>query len=135
TFNGQTTGLSLADFMIGSISGGFLQGNPVFDYYKHDYIAAYVQDSWRARPNLLVNLGLRWEPFRPIQNTYGWVSHFDRAAFDQGQRSTVYPQAPAGLTFAGDPGFPGNGTSFGKTWNFAPRVGMVWTPGQDGKTS
>src|SRR6185436_427538 len=32
TFNGQTTGLSLADFMIGSLSGGFLQGNPVYDY-------------------------------------------------------------------------------------------------------
>ena len=40
----------LADFMVGSISGGFLQGNPVFDYDHHDYIAAYVQDSWRAAP-------------------------------------------------------------------------------------
>jgi carboxypeptidase family protein len=135
TFNGQSTGLSLADFMVGSISGGFLQGNPVYDYDNHDYIAAYVQDSWRVRPNLLLNLGLRWEPFRPIQNDYGWVSHFDKTAFDQGTRSQVYPQAPPGLTFAGDPGFPGNGTSFGKTWNFAPRVGMVWTPGGDGRTS
>ena len=93
TFNGQTTGLSLADFMVGSISGGFLQGNPVFDYDNHDYIAAYVQDSWRVRPNLLLNLGLRWEPFRPIQNTYGWVSHFDQAAFDQG---TAQHGLPAG---------------------------------------
>jgi hypothetical protein len=135
TFNGQQTGLSLADFMVGSISGGFLQGNPVFDYDNHDYMAAYVQDSWRARPNLLLNLGLRWEPFRPIQNTYGWVSHFDKEAFDQGRRSTAYPQAPAGLTFPGDPGFPDNGTSFGKAANFAPRAGLVWTPGSDGRTS
>ncbi len=135
TFNGQTTGLSLADFMIGAVSGGFLQGNPVYDYDNSDYIGAYVQDSWRVRPNLLLNLGLRWEPFRPIQNTYGWVSHFDKAAFDAGTRSKVYPQAPAGLSFPGDAGFPGNGTTFGKTANFAPRVGLVWTPGRGERTS
>lgn len=135
TFNGQSTGLSLADFMTGRVSGGFLQGNPVYDYDHSDYVAAYVQDSWRVRSNLLLNVGLRWEPFRPIQNTYGWVTHFDKAAFDQGTRSKVYPQAPAGLSFPGDAGYPGNGTTFGKAANFAPRAGLVWTPGRDGRTS
>ena len=48
TFNGQSTGLSLADFMMGALSGGFLQGNPVYDYDDHDYIGAYVQDDWRV---------------------------------------------------------------------------------------
>ena len=57
-------------------------------------------------PNLLLNLGLRWEPFRPIQNDYGWVSHFDKAAFDQGPRSTVYPQAPRRPDLPGRRGFP-----------------------------
>ena len=52
TFNGQGTGLSLADFMMGVLSGGFLQGNPVYDYDDHDYIGAYVQDDWRVAPNL-----------------------------------------------------------------------------------
>ena len=50
TFNGQSTGLSLADFMMGALSGGFLQGNPVYDYDDHDYIGAYVQDDWRVAP-------------------------------------------------------------------------------------
>ena len=106
TFNGQTTGLSLADFMIGSISGGFLQGNPVFDYDNHDYIAAYVQDNWRVRPDLLLNLGLRWEPFRPIQNTYGWVSHFDKEAFDQGQAQHRLSAGPRRPELPGRPGVP-----------------------------
>lgn len=135
TFNGQTTGLSLADFMIGSVSGGFLQGNAVYDYDEHIYLSAYAQDSFRPRADMLLNIGLRWEPFRPIQNTYGWSSHFDKAAFDKGTKSTVYPQAPAGLSFPGDPGYPGKGTSGGKAAIFAPRLGLVWTPGQDGKTS
>ena len=34
------------------MSGGFLQGNPVYDYDDHDYIGVYIQDDWRVRPNL-----------------------------------------------------------------------------------
>ena len=86
TFNGQGTGLSLADFMMGALSGGFLQGNPVYDYDDHDYIGAYVQDDWRVRPNLTLNIGLRWEPFIPLRNTYSWASNFDQARFDAGHQ-------------------------------------------------
>jgi carboxypeptidase family protein/TonB-dependent receptor-like protein len=135
TFNGQGTGLSLADFMMGIVSGGFVQGNPVYDYDYNDYFGAYVQDNWRVQPNLTLNVGVRWEPFIPIKNTFGWVSHFDQARFDQNLHSTAYPQAPAGLMFPGDDGYPGNGTTFGKAAQFAPRLGVVWTPGGDELTS
>ncbi len=135
TFNGQGTGLSLADYMLGVVSGGFLQGNPVYDFDHSDYVGAYVQDNWRVRPNLTLNMGLRWEPFLPVENTFGWVSHFDQGLFDQNVRSRVYPQAPAGLIFPGDDGYPGEATTFGKIAQFAPRVGMVWTPKGDERTS
>jgi len=135
TFNGQGTGLSLADFMLGVVSGGFVQGNPVYDYDYSDYVGAYVQDNWRVRPNLSLNVGLRWEPFIPVKNTYSWVSHFDQTLFDQNVHSKVYPQAPAGLIFPGDDGYPGDATTFGKVGQFAPRVGLVWTPNGDERTS
>ena len=135
TFNGQSTGLSLADFMLGAVSGGFLQGNPVYDYDNHDYFGAYIQDDWKVRPNLSLNAGVRWEPFIPLRNTFGWVSHFDQSRFDQGLKSRVYPQAPAGLIFPGDDGYPGKATTHGKLAQFAPRVGAIWTPGSDGRTS
>jgi len=135
TFNGQGTGLSLADFMLGIVSGGFIQGNPVYDYDHSEYVGAYAQDNWRVRSNLTLNLGLRWEPFLPVQNTYSWVSHFERDRFDQNVHSTVYPQAPAGLMFPGDAGYPDAGTTFGKKAQFAPRVGAIWTPNGDGRTS
>jgi len=134
TFNGQTTGLPLADFMIGSVSS-FLQGNPVYDYDHNDYVGSYVQDNWKVRSNLSLNAGLRWEPFLPIKNTYGWVSHFERAAFDSGRRSKVYSQAPAGLLFPGDDGYPGNASTFGRIANFAPRLGAIWTPKGDDSMS
>jgi hypothetical protein len=135
SFNGQGTGLPMADFMLGVLSGGFVQGNPVYDYDNHDYFGAYVQDDWRVRPNLSLNVGLRWEPFIPLRNTFSWVSHFDQSRFDQGLKSQVYPQAPAGLIFPGDEGYPGKGTTEGKLAQFAPRVGAIWTPGEDNTTS
>ena len=46
TFNGQVTGLPLADFMAGILSGGFIQGNPIFDNQRQNYIGVYAQDSW-----------------------------------------------------------------------------------------
>ena len=128
TFNGQGTGLSLADFMLGIVSGGMIQGNPVFDNDHSEYVGAYAQDNWRVRPNVTVNLGLRWEPFLPVQNTDSLVSHFEQSRFDQNVHSTVYPQAPAGLMFPGDAGYPASGTSEKKMAQFAPRVGVVWTP-------
>ena len=128
TFNGQGTGLSLADFMAGIVSGGFIQGNPVYDYDNNDYIGAYVQDNWRVKSNLSLNLGLRWEPYLPIKNTLGYASNFDKARFDAGVRSKAYPQAPAGLLFPGDDGFPGNAVMKSKVANFAPRLGMIWSP-------
>lgn len=134
SFNGQATGLSLADFMTGTVSG-FLQGNPVFDYDDHDYVGAYVQDDWRVGADLSLNFGVRWEPFIPLRNTYSWVSHFDQSRFDQGLKSAVYPQAPAGLIFPGDNGYPGRGTTKGRLAQFAPRLGAIWTPGGDGNTS
>ncbi len=135
SFNGQGTGLSLADLMLGVVSGGFVQGNPVYDYDHSDYVGAYVQDNWRVRSNVSLNVGLRWEPFLPVKNTYSWVSHFDQDRFTQNVHSTVYPQAPAGLMFPGDSGYPGDATTFGKLAQFAPRVGVVWTPNGDERTS
>jgi len=129
TFNGQTSGLGLADFMIGRPSG-FVQGNPVYDFDENDYIGAYVQDEWKARANLTLNVGLRWEPYLPIKNTLGYSSNFDKTRFDQGIRSRTYPQAPPGLYFPGDSHFPGNAVMNSKLGQFAPRVGVVWTPAE-----
>ena len=62
--------------MVGAVSN-FLQGNPVYDYDDNDYIGVYVQDEWRLRPNLTINVGVRWEPYLPIKNTLDYVSNFD----------------------------------------------------------
>jgi hypothetical protein len=125
TFNGQTTGLGLADFLLGNVSN-FLQGNPVYDNDRNDYVGLYAQDEWRPRSNVTISAGVRWEPYLPIKNALDYVSNFDLARFDAGTRSLVYPQAPPGLYFKGDPGMPGSAVMKSQWAQFAPRTGVVW---------
>jgi len=133
TFSGQTTGLALADFMIGSVSGGFVQGAPDLDNERQNYIGLYAQDSWKMNSRLTISYGLRWEPFLPLRNANGYVNHFDPVAFAQGVHTSSYTNAPAGLLFPGDPGYPDNSTTFPRWATFAPRFGLVWDPKGDGR--
>jgi Carboxypeptidase regulatory-like domain/TonB dependent receptor len=134
TFNGQLTGLGLADFMIGRASM-LTQGSPSLGYFRLNYLGLYLQDAWKATSRLTVNAGLRWEPTLPAYSKNGYFVHFDPAAFAQGKKSTVYINAPTGLTFPGDPGYPGNSAGNKRWSNFAPRVGLAWDPKGDGRMS
>ena len=79
------------------MSGGFLQGNPVYDYENHDYVGAYVQDDWRLRPNLTPERRPALGAVHPAaQHLFGWVSHFDQARFDQGLRAPSIRRRPPG---------------------------------------
>jgi hypothetical protein len=99
------------------------------------YLGLYAQDTWRLGPRVTLNYGLRWEPFFPQQLVNGAVYQFDQTRFDQNVRSTVFPNAPAGLYFPGDTGFPTQ-AGMEKQWkNFGPRVGIAWDPTGTGQTS
>ena len=83
--------------------------------------------------NVTVNVGLRWDPYLPAYSGPGQITHFDRARFDAGLKSTVFPNAPAGLIFTGDEGMPGKSVARRDLWNFAPRIGAVWDPQGEGR--
>lgn len=131
-FNGQITGNPLADFLLGTPSS-VIQGNPTVLNYLQNYFALYVSDKIRITPRLSVNAGLRWEPYRPEVETQRRVTHFEMASYLAGAKSQVYDNAPIGLTFPGDNGFPRAGTH-PKLANFGPRVGLVWDVAGDAKT-
>src|ERR1700722_13239072 len=135
TFNGSLTGLALADFMVGQTSN-YQQGNNGFDYNRSNYYSLYAQDSWRINSRLQVNYGIRWEPYLPehFKGSLPEVEHFDMGLFLQGAKSTVFPNAPAGLAFHGDSSMPGAASNIRADWNnWSPRFGIVWDPRGKGK--
>ena len=104
-FNGAVTGLGMGDFLTGKLNT-LLQGSPTSWGDRQTVFATYVADTWKVTPKLTFNYGMRWEPFLPLRLTQGAVYGFDQKRFDQRLKSTVYPGAPAGFYFPGDPGFP-----------------------------
>jgi outer membrane receptor protein involved in Fe transport len=135
TFNGQTSGLALADFLLGDASA-FTQGGIQYANERYTYIGAYAQDTWKLTPRLTVNLGIRWEPYFGNTMSNGHVGHFYPDLFAAGTRSTAYPNGPPGYLFAGDPQFDtSNRPAHAKLNDFAPRIGVAWDPTGSGKTS
>jgi len=136
---GGTTGLGYADFVTGQLSA-FGQGRPFYDNDKSDYYGLYVQDAWRVGPHLTLNLGLRFEPYLPQRNTDAYVEAFSMTNFLAGKVGTP-PVAtpalapPAGLIFPGDAGYPPNNQYNNRANHWLPRIGIVWDPFGDGKTS
>src|SRR5262249_24529047 len=99
------------------------------------YFGSYVRDTWKLSPRLTLNAGLRYEPFLPLSMTDGAVYDFNLADMIAGKKTTIYKNAPPGLTFPGDPGFPGL-SGMNRQWNlFAPRVGVAWDPTGQGRFS
>jgi len=80
-------------------------------------------------------VGLRWEPFLPLSRTNGEVTHFDLASYLAGIKTTQFTNAPPGVFYPGDPGFPDNSVLPAKWSNFAPRAGLAWDPFGNGRTS
>jgi hypothetical protein len=134
SFNGAQTGLAMADFLTGRVFE-FRQSTPFTLDIKQKYFALYTQDTWTMSPKLTMNFGVRWEPWFPQQHQQSQIYNFDIERFRAGVRSTTYPQAPKGLSYPGDEGFPTKAGMYTEWMNIQPRVGVSWDPIGDGLTS
>jgi hypothetical protein len=133
SFDGSETGSDFADFLLGA-PALFQQGVQAPLHLRGYYYGLYGQDSWRARPDLTLNFGLRYEVTSPWEEAQGQLE-----TLVPGLQSKVFPGSPTGWVFPGDPGIP-KGLAPVRHNNFAPRVGLAWSPsgkffGAPGKTS
>ena len=119
-FNGSETGLDFADFLLG-VPSSYTQGQARDFYNRNLYMAAFAQDSWKAADELTLNFGVRWDRIRP------WAEKFNQLqTLAKGEQSQMFPGAPQGLVFPGDPGVPDSLAPAHN--NLAPRIGIAWTP-------
>ena len=121
SFTGSETGSDFADFLLG-IDSSYTQGQGKNFYNRNHYIGLYAQDSWHVHPQLTLNYGLRWDVLPP------WSEKFNQLlTLDPNEQSVVFPNAPKGILFPGDPGVP-NTLSPTRYGNLAPRFAASWTP-------
>lgn len=123
TFNidGTETGNPFADFLLGFPSN-FTQTTGQRFYLRDHYAAEFVEDSWRARPNLTLNYGLRWDLIEPWSEKYNNIQ-----TIVPREQSVLYPNALPDLVVPGDPGIPPT-LSPAKYHSFAPRLGAAYSP-------
>jgi hypothetical protein len=120
-FTGSETGSDFADFLLG-IPSQYNQSQLNSFYGRNKYLGVFGQDSWRARPSLTLNYGLRWDRIEPWYEENNGIS-----TFEPGKQSIVFPGAPAGILFPTDPGVPRTLAPPGNL-DFAPRIGLAWSP-------
>ncbi|MFY9560199.1 MAG: carboxypeptidase regulatory-like domain-containing protein [Terriglobales bacterium] len=133
----------------------YLQGSAQTEDVRGKSVFLFAQDSWKIRPNLTLNYGLRWEFNQPI---YDAGKRYQ--TFRPGQATTTFPCQlaadnpligvygsndcsptgpanavfPLGLVVPGDKGVPrGLTQSYYNSW--APRIGIAWDPWKNGKTT
>ena len=115
TARGTLEFASLADFLSGTLSGGAqLDGNTNRNTFENSH-AGYVQDSYRWKKNVTINLGLRYDYFGIVQDKQGNFTNIDPT---NGKLILV----GAGRLYQPDYN------------NWAPRVSVAWDLGGNGKT-
>ena len=143
----------IPNYLVG-LNDQYVQGAAQREAVRNTSLYLFAQDSWKLKPNLTLNYGLRWEFNQPLTD----VGHKVQT-FRPGQADTVFPCQisngalglypvgtdcsangpanaifPLGLVVPGDKGVPNALTStYYKA--FAPRIGINWDPGKNGKTS
>jgi hypothetical protein len=125
---GIGSGNDFADFLLG-LPDVYEQFGEAPSDIRSKSTYAFAQDEWHVRRNLVLTLGIRYEYSQPKIDTRGRAF-----SLKAGAKSQVFPNAPTGLLFPGDPNAP-FGANFPDKNDWAPRVGFAWSPGQDGKTS
>ena len=120
-FTGSETGSDFADFLLGTATN-YNQADSQTYYVRHRYAAGFGQDSWRVKPSLTLNYGLRWELMQYWSEKYNQIP-----TFILGEQSKVFTTAPTGLVYPGDAGVPN--TLVPQRNRFSPRVGLAYSPG------
>lgn len=143
--SGVTSGIGLADFLLGRASSYTEPERDVTEHLKFGRTEFYVQDTWKVRPNLQLDYGLRYYRYRqPIDdnnvlatflpNLYNpakapvcanvTCSLFTTASFD----------VTNGFAYAGQNSPFGRRVQLNDKNDWGPRIGFAWDPWNKGKT-
>ncbi|MGB0053165.1 MAG: carboxypeptidase regulatory-like domain-containing protein, partial [Terracidiphilus sp.] len=132
---GSTIGDQNLDFLMGTLGSStpFQQSKKQQNALRGPIPSLYVQDTYHATPRLTLVGGLRWGPEILPVDYFNRGVEFNMADFIANKSSSVYPNAPAGALYYGDPGVSRQFTS-NHLNQFSPNVGLSFDPVGNGKT-
>ena len=133
---------TFSDFLTGTLeqdhSSGLLLDGETNRHFRSKSAGLFAQDDIKVRPNLTLNLGLRWDWDGPLYETNGLLTNFYASDYKYNLATDSFGSLPNG-----EPGIglvvPGSNKSFGfpnvsdstltgRQWMFAPRLGFAWSP-------
>jgi hypothetical protein len=102
---------------------------------RQTLFAGYIQDDWRFRSNLTLNIGLRYEMTTVINDAQGKITSLVNISDGAPQCGKAYTSPILGTLSGGSCGSVGPYYANPTKRNFEPRIGFAWDPFRDGKTS
>jgi len=131
---GNATGDPFASLLLGAVQEVSYAVIAVQPRFSQNYYGGYVQDDFKVRRNLMLNIGLRYDVETPRHEAHSFQSVFDPTAPNSGNTAVpISPSIPGALVF-------GQAASAAKTYykDFGPRLGFAYAPdnlfGRLGKT-
>ena len=90
-----SAGADFADFLLGVPDTATLAFGNADKYFRESVYDGYVVDDWRLRPELSLNLGVRWEYGAPITELYGRLVNLEFCQVSR-QLRQCWPASPTG---------------------------------------
>ncbi|HEY2971580.1 MAG TPA: TonB-dependent receptor [Pyrinomonadaceae bacterium] len=139
------TGIAFADFLLGRADSYSEDQRDVTVNLKFGRREFFVQDTWKMRPNLTLDLGVRYQYFVPVTDANNVLTSFDPTLYSRANAPTCTTAACTalvrgtgnelnGIAVAGSTSRFGNSIYPSDKNNFSPRVGVAWDPFMKGKT-
>jgi Carboxypeptidase regulatory-like domain len=115
------------NFLLGGPQFVFGQSGAYTHQYHHNNLAGFLQDDWKTRRDLTLNLGLRVESFGAWYDSLCHIGNFDASLILKGQYPYIYPDCVNRFNVAGLQG-KANSTTLNNKYatGWGPRVGLVY---------
>ncbi|HYL39184.1 MAG TPA: carboxypeptidase-like regulatory domain-containing protein [Bryobacteraceae bacterium] len=151
SFQNQATGYGFADYLLGYAAVTADAGSLAIAQLRDTNQAYYIDDNWKVRSNITIDMGLRYEYIPPFSDRSDSMVNVDTPCYNvlaPGQSPATIPQSchptlvrtgtgefyqntvvrfGPGIQVARD-GRLGSDLYYGDKKNFAPRVGIAWSP-------